>query len=130
MKDKYKEICDRSLSSADACFGVKTHEQSAFLGYHAYESLGGAYCSAHNVTVPKSHPKKLNSFVVALRGKPEAHTVAQLNVQLASLRNLLLYPSLNAQGAVQAPKEVITETQARDLVKRVRGLRNKLERYM
>ena len=130
MKDQYKEICDRSLSSADACFGVKTHEQSAFMGYHAYESLGGAYCSSRHIHVPSSHTRKLNAFLAALRGRPEAHTVAQMNMQLSSLRNMLLYPSINSRGAMQSPKEVITEAQARTLVKRVRGLRNKLDPHI
>lgn len=130
VKNEYKEICDRSLSSADACFGVKTHEHSAFLGYHAYESLGGAYCSAKSATVPKAHPAKLNAFAATLKGHGEAHTVAQLNVQLASLRNLLLYPSLDAQGSLQAPKDVLTESQARNLVNKIRGLRRKLDRYL
>jgi hypothetical protein len=95
MKEQYKEICDRSLASADACFGVKTHEKGAFLGYHAFESLGGAFCENRGVKYPHSHAKKLNVFTTTSNNIAEGMTVAQLSVQLASLRNLLLYPSLD-----------------------------------
>src|SRR5882672_10504818 len=109
MKAMYTEICDRSLLGADACLAAKVHEKTAFLAYHAFESLGGAFCTAKGLLYPKGHTKKLNVFTTASNTMPEGITVAQLSIELASLRNHLLYPSQNAIGGLLAPKDVLKE---------------------
>jgi len=99
------------------------------MAYHAFEGIGGAFCNAHGVKYhPANHPEKLRRFVTAARKERFAPAAAALAVEVAALRNLLLYPHVLPDGRVQRPEEVMTLAQARRLVGRVRTLAGQVER--
>lgn len=119
----YLHEAERALLAADAALTALIQEKAAFLGYHAFESCGGAYCASRSVPYPtKSHPRKVNTFKNASRREREGRMIAQLAIELASLRNICLYPEALQDGTIRSPAEVLTAVQARRLLGRVRTL--------
>lgn len=118
----YLKIAGRALDAAAACSDARVHEKAGFLAYHGFESAGGAYCEHHGTTYPKSHKRKVQEFVAAVKRERFGKAVAQLAIELASVRNLLLYPRVRPDGSVCLPEDVITAAQARRLVGRLRAL--------
>lgn len=122
----YLSVATRALDAADAAGGAGVQEQSGFLSYHAFESAGGAYCTKRGGKYPASHQKKIKQFVREARSERFAKATAQLAVEVASLRNRLLYPVERLDGSVDVPEAVITRAQADRLRGRVRALTSRV----
>jgi hypothetical protein len=116
-------VAERSLSAAEAALTRAVHEKAGFLGYHAFESAGGAYCTSRNVQFhPANHPEKMRRFVVACRHERFALKAAALAAEIVALRNALLYPRRLADNHVVRPEQVISEAQVRRLLGRITRL--------
>ena len=115
--DVYLEIADRALTAADAALNGNVHEKAAFLVYHGFESAGGALCRHRSVPYPKGHRSKLNVFVAASRRERFGLHAAQLAMELAALRNLVLYPQVLGNGTIRRPVDQISPT----AVERLKG---------
>lgn len=126
LKQAYLQVVDRSLDAADAALGESLQEFAAFSSYHAFESHGGAFCTAQGVKYPLSHKKKILEFQKqALQGGFRGRIGRQVTVVatiVASLRNDMLYPR-ELGGAVYAlPENAIDLKSAQRVRSRVRGL--------
>lgn len=127
VSDVYLEIADDALLAADAALDVGAHSKGAFLGYHAFESAGGAYCSSHGVHYPLSHDSKIRTFVQHAGQESYSQHAAQLATAYQSIgRNALMYPQLLPNGAVRRPADVISPAQARRLKGRTQTLVEKV----
>ena len=126
MKAAYLEITERSLEAAEAALAASIQEKAAFLSYHAFESLGGAWVTSRGNNYPRGHAAKLLSFANSVPQR-HRHSVGRLVIALSSLRNLMLYPDLST-GSVVRPQAQISISAARDQIKRVRGLLNKMRK--
>lgn len=122
----YLEIAERALLAADGAQNNSVHEKATFMGYHAFESIGGAFCTNRGKSYPRAHTSKINVFVNEVRHESYAVHVAQLAISYSSLRNAVLYPSV-IHGHVTEPKNVITNTQAGRLIGRTKSLVNKIK---
>ena len=129
-RDAYLVVCDRSLAAAKASSDAAIHENTCFLSYHAFESLGGAMAASRAAAYSKSHQKKITQFVQLSKTTPHRYAVAKLAIALASLRNLSLYPLEQPDGSARVPSDAISSTAARQLMKRVQGLATVLRRIM
>jgi len=128
----YMRIAERSIKSAETLCDV-IQESSAFCSYHAFESLGGALCRHLGFHYPKGHIKKLNQFVARASAVDNRFqkSVSLLNIVLVSLdRNKLLYPAPLPDGSVDLPENRLRSSDASDLMKRVRGIMTKLQRFL
>jgi hypothetical protein len=114
----YLEIAERALSAATGALEKCIHEKAAFLGYHAFEPIGGAFCRRRGGLYPGAHKKKLSRFVHDTKRERYSGHVATLAVEYASLRNLLLYPAMTASGIIKAPKDALSKAQAERLIGR------------
>jgi hypothetical protein len=118
----YNEVSNRSLEASDAALLKGLQEYSGFLSYHAFESAGGALCSASQHRYPLSHTGKLNAFMAAAHKRGKGLPVAILAIQLKSLRNQLLYPEPKLDGTVAEPRDILALSMADKLKKRVAGI--------
>lgn len=130
LKADYMDIANRSILAAEAIASVNLQEAISFFAYHAFESMGGALCEHLNVTYPKSHDKKINQFVAVSGKTNHQKSVKRVAERLESLRNVLLYPQELSDGAYLRPSQQITLDQAKDLLKRVKGVYRMLEKYI
>ena len=131
MKAAFTRVAQRSLAAADAVLAQAIQEKAGFLAYHAFESIGGAYCTARGVPYhPASHPRKLALFVQTAQQERFARVTARLAIEVTALRNLLLYPRRCSDGSVARPETVVTAAQARRLVGRVNSLVKQVERVL
>lgn len=109
-------------------------ESVAFSSYHAFESLGGALCSSVGVTYHRKHPTKINQFVaVANRGGLRAkigRDVAIVASLVSSIRNNCLYPNDIGGGVIELPRDFIDLNDAKDMLKRTKGLYKKVKRQL
>ena len=118
----YSRIADRALVAADRTLAAQVHENAAFFGYHAFESLGGALCHRNGKPYPFVHKKKIKVFVHEAKYEKYAKHVAELAIAYGSLRNALLYPIVRPGGCLQEPIHSITHAQATRLVGRTKSL--------
>lgn len=123
----YVEVAERSLSASEGALSKNIHEKATFLGYHAFESIGGAFCTHRGVAYPRGHGGKITKFVHESRHERYAQQVAQLAIAYGSLRNAVLYPAVTASGLVTEPKNVISDAQARRLLGRTETLVQKIK---
>lgn len=122
----YLEIAERALLAADGAQSNAVHEKATFMGYHAFESIGGAFCTNRGKSYPLAHASKITMFVHEAMHESYAVHVAQLATSYRFLRNAVLYPSV-LHGHVTEPKNVITNTQAIRLVGRTKSLVKKVK---
>lgn len=122
LAEAYIEVAERAILAAEGALRKAVQEKAGFLAYHAFESSGGAFCVSRGVPYPKRHAKKLNVFSQAVRRERFARQVAQLAIELLSMRELLLYPRPLQNGRIECPKGVITAGQAQRLLGRVNTL--------
>jgi hypothetical protein len=123
----YLRVAERSLDAGAHSVDGGFQEKAAFLAYHAFESVGGAFCEARGVRYhPASHPGKLTRFIQSARQERFARAAATLASQVGSLRNRVLYPRAIGNGRVELPESVITAVQARRLLGRIRSLRKEV----
>jgi len=116
-------VAERSLGAGTNAADGGFHEKAGFLAYHAFESVGGAFCEARGVRYhPASHPAKLSRFVQTARQERFARSAAALASQVASLRNRVLYPRAIGNGQIEIPEDMITNSAARRLLGRIQAL--------
>jgi hypothetical protein len=118
----YIHVAERSLVAADGALDRSVHEKASFLGYHALESTGGAFCHSRGVPFPRGHRKKITTFTAAVRRERFGRTVAELAIAFSSLRNPLLYPAALQDGSIQQPQDIITAGQTKRLLGRTKAL--------
>jgi hypothetical protein len=118
----YNEVSKRSLEASHAALSKGLQEYSGFLSYHAFESAGGALCSANHHPYPKSHISKINAFKTVANQRGNGLAVATVAIVLHGLRNPLLYPEVQANGSITEPQGRLTIPMARKLMKRVGGI--------
>jgi hypothetical protein len=123
LERAYLRIASRALDAADAAADAGVQEKCGFLSYHAFESTGGAYCASRGVQYhPASHRQKIERFVHQAKGEQFAASVAQLAIEVSSLRNRLLYPVAYPDGSADVPENRISAAKAKRLAGRVRAL--------
>ncbi len=118
----YLEVAERALLASDGALEKGIHEKAAFLGYHAFESVGGAFCRNRGVTFPMAHNAKVNKFVSEVRNEKYARKVAKLAIEYSSIRNAVLYPAVATTGLIREPKSVLSFPQAKRLISRTSAL--------
>ena len=123
-KSAYSSVARRAISSSVKLATAKLQESSAFHAYHAFESLGGELCVHYGQTYPRKHPEKIKRFLTLSRRSGNQRGVAEVAITLNSLdRNLMLYPRRLPTGAFEVPSNRLTVSDAKDLVRRVKGIR-------
>lgn len=131
--EAYLEIAERFIDSCDGHVsnGINIQEVIGFKTYHAFESLGGAFNSHYMHAVPKSHAKKINTFVTNSRhnGQVNGHNVAVVAMLVASMRNKYLYPQLIG-GTYKNPKDQLSLTDAKTMISKVKGILRQVQRII
>lgn len=131
--EAYLDIAKRFLESCELHIhhGINIQEVVGFKSYHAFESIGGAYNSHYGHFVPRSHVRKLNSFVA--NSNHDIHVnfraIAALAITLNSMRNKYLYPEERSTTFIK-PEDQISMTDVRLMVRRVRGIIREIERLI
>jgi hypothetical protein len=118
----YVRVAERALAAAQAALSAAVQEKAAFLGYHGFESVGGAFCVSRGMSYPRGHAQKVNAFRNATKFEKFGKQVTQLAIEVASLRNRCLYPFPTGAGTVELPESVITAAQVNRLVGRIESL--------
>jgi len=126
ISKRYLESCEQHISNA-----VNLQEVIGFKGYHAFESIAGAFNSHFGHTVPKSHVKKLNSFVTNARHNRHVNcmAIATLAMTFNGVRNRYLYPEKDG-GNYKLPMDRLSMTNAKELVRRVKGIVKIIEKLI
>ena len=126
ISKRYLESCEQHISN-----GVNLQEVIGFKGYHAFESIAGAFNSHFGHTVPKSHVKKLNSFVAHACHSRHINgmAIATLAMTFNGVRNLYLYPEKDGSN-YKVPMNSLSMTNAKELVRRVKGIVKKIEKLV
>ena len=76
----------------------------------------------------RGHNRKINQFISLSIGYRLGHSVAVVATILNSIgRNSLLYPNELPTGNFEVPQNILSVTNARDLLRRVRGIKNRVE---
>ncbi|MFC1479542.1 hypothetical protein ACFL6F_02995 [Planctomycetota bacterium] len=128
-KDAYLRVAERSIDASMKLVDKAHQEASAFYSYHGFESLGGALCSHVGVIYPKSHRAKINQFLAASKRVGIEHGVKRVSIIIASIdRNMCLYPKKEAGNTFTLPETRISTTDAKDLNRRVKGVRKVVNR--
>jgi HEPN domain-containing protein len=114
----YGAIARRHIEAARLLTSEGLNEVAVFHCYHAFESLACAALLDAGRAVPRSHERKIRSFLAAHRRQPYQPGASALAEVLIPLRNLVLYPDEDEAGG----KESITAALAERLLRRVEGL--------
>lgn len=123
---RFLESCEQHINSA-----INIQEVIGFKSYHVFESIAGAFNSHYGHNVPKGHTKKLNMFVANSRHNHNVNSVAiaTLAMTLNSMRNKYLYPE-KIGTRYRRPREQISLTNAKILVRRIRGIVRQIEQLI
>ena len=128
MKDQYQRVAERTLTAASAMLNIPIDEMAAFCCYHAYESTASALAASksqkHGYKVP--HQVKLKTFwncAETIGNNQMTDKIAQLNMEIGSLRNRLLYPR-EVDGEIKMPEDEVSPQQVRQLLKDVQEVVN------
>ena len=121
-KDIYIDLAERAIDAADASIDNAAHEYGGFLAYHAFESSGGALCKSRGVYYPRPHNRKINSFVIQANRSGIGHQVAGAAIRIASIRNECLYPIPQPDGSHRHPKNNLSATIVKMMVRRAKGI--------
>lgn len=134
-KEIYIEISERFIESAEKQIdnNILFQEVLGFSGYHAFESIAGAFNLHIGQPVSLSHEKKLATFSINYRrnkiSRIDPKAVGQLAILLNSMRNKFLYPENTPTGDI-SPKEQIKIDEIKKIVKQVKGIIKKLKEKM
>lgn len=123
---RYLESCEQHITNK-----VKLQEVIGFKSYHAFESIAGAFNSHFGHKIPRSHIRKLNAFVANARHNPHvnSYAIATLAMVFNGVRNQYLYPDNN--GVIyNVPMQKLSMTNAKVLVRRVKGIVNRIEKLI
>lgn len=131
--EAYLDIAKRFINSCEEHLnnGINIQEVLGFKSYHAFESIAGAFNSHYGNRVPMSHARKLNSFVSNARTNNQVNgiAIATIAMTLNSMRNKYLYPE--PQGTnFKTPKEQVSLTNVRDMIRRINGIIRQVERLI
>ena len=118
---QYQSIADRYQVAAKELNGA-VHEASAFTAYHAFESIGAAWLRHIGRKVPRSHQSKLREFGIRSKHLRSHKSIGQMALLLHAIRNKLLYPSLTSDGTYEEPRNTLTPTESKKMVRRVGGI--------
>lgn len=121
-KDIYIDLAERALSVGESASSKSVYEYGGFLAYHAFESTGGALCTSHGVRYPRSHNRKINTFVAQANRLGIGRQVASAAIRLASIRNDCLYPIAQPDGTHVHPKNQLNETNAKKILRTAKGV--------
>jgi hypothetical protein len=79
-----------------------------------------------------SHNKKINQFIAAAGQHGNfKHSVRQVSIILESLsRNNFLYPTEILPGQFIAPKDRLVDADAQDLIRRVTGIKTRIDQIV
>jgi len=120
MKDEYQRVAERSLTAARVLLDIQIYEMATFCCYHAYESVASALATSkskkHGPKVP--HQVKLKTFwscAETIGNNEITDKIAQLNVEIGSLRNRLLYPR-EVDGQINIPEDEVFPQQVQQLL--------------
>ena len=131
--EAYLEIAQRFIDSCEQHLnnGINYQEVIGFKSYHAFESIAGAYNSHYGYTVPRSHQRKLNSFVTNCRRDRQVNSVAIATIAMTinSMRNKYLYPEPDG-ATFRTPRSQLSLSNARDMVRRINGIIRQIERII
>jgi hypothetical protein len=127
----YFNIAERYLNSAQNELATANPflEVVAFKFYHSYESLASSLTVFFNRPVPKSHPKKLNTFLALAKKNPRPlniNNVAYLNMMFENQRNKYLYPEIESTGNIREPKDQIDRAKIDNIRTQVEGIHRNL----
>lgn len=129
-KHAYLKVAERNLESSGNLADASIQESSGFCSYHAFESLGGALCSHFAVNYPKGHGRKINEFRSTAGRVDRAfqHGVSATSIILDSIgRNSFLYPKEQPDGSFSIPEQLLSKSDAKDLLRRVKGIHRKVK---
>jgi hypothetical protein len=128
MKTRFIHVAKRATVAAQSALNVGTHEKAGFLAYHAFESSGCALGVHTGLDMGKtvSHSVKLKRFLHAAKSVGMGKEVALLCVRLAPMRNRFLYPEILPDGTIKLPEAQITAAKAKQLLKEVSHIVNRV----
>ena len=131
--EAYLDIAQRFLHSCEQHIhnAINIQEVIGFKSYHVFESIAGAFNSHFGNYVPRGHIRKLNVFVANSRHSRSVNSfaIATLAITLSSMRNKYLYPERTGTTFIR-PQDQISLSDARDLVRRIRGIVRQIERLI
>ena len=131
LQNAYMEIASRSLETAEVLADTGYQEAVTFYAYHAFESLGGVLCSSYGEHYPSGHTGKINAFVAVARRCRIGVSVARVAIRIDSMRNRCLYPTeIIPVQSYETPSQAISLTDARDILRRVKGIYRLIRRVM
>lgn len=131
LHNAYLSVAERSVQAADSLIGNNIQESATFYSYHAFESMGGALCEKNGERYhPKSHPAKINLFKTVAHRCGIGVSVATVAIIAASIRNGCLYPNETAIGDFDTPDSRISISDAKDLLRRVKGVLKTVKRFI
>ena len=129
-KDIYIDLAWRALSAGDAAVNNSAHEYGGFLAYHAFESTGGALCRSRGVEYPRKHNRKINAFLAQANRNRIGRQVAAAAIRIASIRNECLYPIPQPAGSHIHPRDQLSATNVRTMLRRTRGIVRMVSRLL
>ena len=121
-KEIYIDLAQRAISAGAAATDKSAHEYGGFLAYHAFESTGGALCKSRGIIYPRSHNRKINTFVCHAYRFGIGHQVAAAAIRIASIRNDCLYPIPQPDGSHIHPKHNLSATIVKEMLRKARGI--------
>jgi hypothetical protein len=133
LKDAYVEISNRALLTAETNLVAGISEAAGFYAYHAFESMGGALCTSVGEDYSFSHTKKIHQFIAVSKRRGLRNKIGHQVLGVAGMladRNQLLYPQQQIDNQVKLPSQVLSQTEAKSLLKRVKGICKKVEKYL
>src|ERR1700736_1618809 len=128
----FMEVAERSADSAELANTNSFPEVGAFLAYHSFESIGGAWCTHLGRTALQfgklKHFDKLTAFVKEARGFAFEHHASALAIKVGSQRNDFLYPKSDGAGGHITPRMIRNPSEVTRIIAEVRGLFRRVKR--
>ncbi len=129
--DAFMEVAERSADAAVVANTNSFPEVGAFLAYHCFESIGGAWCTHLGRTTVQfgklKHVDKLTAFVKEAKGYAFERQASALAIKVGSQRNDFLYPKSDGAGGHVTPKAVRKSSEVVKIIAEVRGLFRKVK---
>jgi AbiV family abortive infection protein len=122
----YQDTAERHLVAARLLLNQGIYEVATFCCYHAYECSGCALLIAEGEACGRTvhHAQKLQKFLKRTQTMNDTdieEQIANLNGQISSLRNRLLYPRRDNRRIIR-PNQEITQEQAEELLRDIQSV--------
>jgi AbiV family abortive infection protein len=122
----YQDTAERHLVAARLLLNQGIYEVATFCCYHAYECSGCALLIAKGEVCGRTvhHAQKLQKFLKRAQTMNDTdmeEQIANLNGQISSLRNRLLYPRRDNRRIIR-PNQEITQEQAEELLRDIKSV--------